>query len=128
MLTLVIFLAVGGHRSMLQGVHDSFEKLPLLSLGINESLLHLLAGLLEGATILAVRMAAPMLITMLVVDLVLGLIGKTVPQMNVMAAGLSLRSGVGMLVIIVGLALTTRVMRESVVQSMQTVWDGWTTQ
>src|SRR5579864_7221566 len=74
MLTLVIFLTVGGHRAMLQGVHASFEKLPLLSLGINESLLHLLANLLEAATILAMRMAAPMLITMLVVDLVLGLI------------------------------------------------------
>jgi flagellar biosynthetic protein FliR len=128
MLTLVTFLAVGGHRAMLQGVHASFEMLPLLSLGINESLLHMLTGLLETATILAVRLAAPMLITMLVVDLVLGLIGKTVPQMNVMAAGLSLRSGVGMLVIIVGLTLSTRVMRDSVVQSMQTVWDGWTLQ
>ena len=87
MLTLVTFISVGGHRAMLQGVHASFEKLPLLSLGINQSLLQLLTGLLEGATILAVRLAAPMLITMLVVDLVLGLIGKTVPQLNVMAAG-----------------------------------------
>jgi len=128
MLTLVTFIVVGGHRAMLQGVHASFEMLPLLSLGINQSLLHLLTGLLEAATVLAVRLAAPMLITMLVVDLVLGLIGKTVPQMNVMAAGLSLRSGVGMFVIIAGLTLSTRVMRESVLQSMQTVWDGWTLQ
>jgi flagellar biosynthetic protein FliR len=125
MLTLVTFLAVGGHRAMLQGVHASFEKLPLLSLGINRSLLDLLSGLLEGATILAVRLAAPMLITMLVVDLVLGLIGKTVPQMNVMAAGLSLRSMVGIVVIIAGLTLSTKVISVSVLQSMQTVWDGW---
>ena len=128
MLTLVIFLTVGGHRAMLQGVHASFEMLPLLSLGMNRSLLDCSPGLLQAATILAMQLAAPMLITMLVVDLVLGLIGKTVPQMNVMAAGLSLRSGVGMLVIIVGLTLTTKVMRESVLHSMQSVWDGWTIQ
>jgi flagellar biosynthesis protein FliR len=128
MLTLVTFLAVGGHRAMLQGVHASFEKLPLLSLGINRPLVDMLAGLVEGATILAVRLAAPMLITMLVVDLVLGLIGKTVPQMNVMAAGLSLRSLVGMIVIIAGLTLSTRVISESVLQSMRTVWDGWSGQ
>jgi flagellar biosynthetic protein FliR len=125
MLTLVVFLAVGGHRVMLQAVHTSFEVLPLLSLGMNASLLHLLTGLLQTSTIMAMRLAAPMLITMLVVDLILGLIGKTVPQMNVMAAGLSLRSLVGMFVVIIGLTLTTRVMRESVLQSMQTVWDQW---
>ena len=128
MLTLVIFLTVGGHRAMLQGVHASFELLPLLSLSINASLVHLLTGLLSGATILAIRLAAPMLVTMLVTDLVLGLIGKTVPQMNVMAAALSLRSSIGILVIIVGLTLTTRVMRDSILHSMQDVWHGWTTQ
>ncbi len=55
-----------------------------------------------------------MLVTMLVVDLILGLIGKTMPQMNVMAIGLSLRSVLGMLVVIVGLTLTVRVIRVSV--------------
>jgi flagellar biosynthesis protein FliR len=125
MLTLVVFLGVGGHRVMLQAVHSSFEVLPLLSLGINQSMVHLFSALLQSTTIMAVRLAGPMLITMLVVELILGLPGKTVPQMNVMAAGLSLRSAVGMLVVIVGLTLTTRVMRDAVMQSMQTVWDQY---
>jgi len=45
-----------------------------------------------------------------------------------MAAGLSLRSIVGMIVIIVGITLSTRVISESVLQSMRTVWDGWSGQ
>jgi flagellar biosynthetic protein FliR len=127
MLTLVVFLLVGGHRAMLQGVHASFEVLPLLSVGMNESLLRMLAGLLMSATVLAIQLAAPMLVTMLVVDLVLGLIGKTMPQMNVMAAGLSLRSALGILVLIVGLGLSVQVIRTSVLDSMLEVWKGWTT-
>src|SRR5215210_1347020 len=35
MLTLVVFLAVGGHRAMLEGVRDSFEYLPLMSVGVD---------------------------------------------------------------------------------------------
>jgi len=77
-------------------------------------------------TILAFRLAAPMLVTLMMTDLVLGLIGKTMPQMNVMAMGLNLRSAVGMIVIILGLTLTVRVMRDSVLESMLTMWNGWT--
>ena len=35
MLTLVVFLVVGGHHAMLRGVRDSFDALPLLSLGVD---------------------------------------------------------------------------------------------
>src|SRR5688500_2146575 len=44
MLTLVIFLAVGGHHAMLRGVRDSFEALPLLSVGLDQSLVVTLVG------------------------------------------------------------------------------------
>lgn len=127
MLTLVVFLVVGGHRAMLQGVRASFDLLPLMALGMDRPLLDLLMGFLQGATVLAIQLAAPMLVTMLVVDLVIGVIGKTVPQLNVMALGLSLRTVVGMMVVIVSLTLSVRVMRESVQQSMVDVWKGWTT-
>jgi flagellar biosynthetic protein FliR len=127
MLTLVVFLTVGGHHAMLEGVRASFDHLPLLSAGLDAKLFDLLAGLLGTATSLAIRLAAPMLVTMLIVDLTLGLIGKAVPQMNVMSAGLSLRAAVGMLIVILGLGLTTSVIRDSVLDSMRTVSAAWVT-
>ena len=126
MLTLAVFLIAGGHRAMLQAVRASFQILPLLSVGMNASLLDLLVGLLQSATIFAIKLAAPMLVTMLAVDLILGLVGKTVPQMNVMSIGLNLRSVLGMLVVIVGLSLSVRVIRDSVLDSMESVWNGYT--
>jgi flagellar biosynthesis protein FliR len=68
-----------------------------------------------------------MLITILVADLALGFIGKTVPQFNVMSAGMSLRSMVGVGVLIVGLVLTSDVIRDAVLDSMEQVWSAWTT-
>ncbi len=126
MLTLAVFLVVGGHRAMLQSVRASFQILPLLSLGMNASLLDLLVGLLQSATVFAIQLSAPMLVTMLAVDLVLGLIGKTVPQMNVMSIGLNLRSALGMVIVIAGLSLSVKVIRTSVLSSMETAWNGYT--
>jgi len=127
MLTTVVFLIVGGHRQMLIGVQESFRALPLLSLGMDKPLFNLLIQLFSASTILAMRLAAPMLVTMLVVDLTLGLIGKTMPQMNVMTIGLNLRSAIGIIVVIAGLTLTVKVMRDSVIQSINDVRAGWTT-
>jgi flagellar biosynthesis protein FliR len=62
---------------------------------------------------------------MLIVDLVLGFLGKTMPQMNIMTAGLSIRSFAGMLVLIVGLVLTSDVMSNAVLDSMGTITRAW---
>ncbi len=113
MLTLVIFLVLNGHHAILLGIRDSFTHLPVLSVGIDANVLNLVIGLLTSATNLAIQLAAPMLLTMLVVDLSLGLVGKTMPQLNVMTAGMSLRSGVGIAVIIVGLGLSSRVIEQN---------------
>jgi flagellar biosynthetic protein FliR len=127
MLTLVIFLFVGGHRQMIRGLRDSFDTLPLLSVGINQPLLDLIIHMFQTATMLAVRLAAPVLVTMLVVDLVLGFLGKTMPQMNVMTMGLSIKAMVGMIVMILGLVLysTPDVIRDGLNESMETVRLVW---
>lgn len=127
MLTLVIFLTLRGHHAMINGVAASFQTLPLLSAGLSASLFDLIVGLFHGAAILAIQLAAPMLVTMLVVDLVLGMIGRTMPQMNVMSAGLSLRSALGMVVVIIGLVLTTGVLRDAVFDAMKTAYAAYTT-
>jgi flagellar biosynthetic protein FliR len=126
MLTLVIFMFIGGHRAMVLGLAESFKTLPLLQAGLSRDLFDLFASLLTAATVLAVKVAAPMLVTMLVVDVALGFLGKTVPQINVMNAGLTLRSGLGIGVLVVGLILTSEVMRQSLFESVERVTAVWT--
>lgn len=127
MLTLVVFLTIGGHYAMLAGMRDSFDSLPLLSLGMNTPLFDTIIGLFSTATVLAVRLAAPMLVTMLVVDLSLGLIGKMMPQMNVMAMGLSLRSALGLIVLILGLAMTNDAIGAGLLNAMDELRHAWVT-
>ncbi|HEY7090589.1 MAG TPA: flagellar biosynthetic protein FliR [Tepidisphaeraceae bacterium] len=127
LLTLTTFLIIGGHRQMIQGIWRSFEVLPLLSLGIDRPLLDTLVGLFQSCTTLAVQLAAPMLVTMLVVDLALGCIGKTMPQINVMTAGLTIRTLLGMVVMLVGVALTVEVVSGRLSDAMSDVQVRWTT-
>jgi flagellar biosynthetic protein FliR len=127
MLTLTIFLLIGGHREMIRGIRSSFDTLPLLSLGVDRPLFDTLVGLFQVCTTLAMRLAAPVLVTMLVVDLALGCIGKAMPQMNIMTVGLSVRSLIGLAVIIVGLGLTVAVLSGSVTDAMKFAQVQWAT-
>ena len=129
MLTLVVFLEIGGHRQILVGLRQSFDALPLLSVGADRSVFEVVRSSLAGATVLAARLASPVLITMLVVDLTLGFLGKTMPQLNVMAAGLSIKAMVGIAVLALGMALyvTPRVLQVALEESADTarlMWAG----
>lgn len=116
MLTLVIFLSplVNGPAALIKGVHASFSALPLLTVGMTQPLFDTLVGLFAGSAMLALQLAAPMLVTILIVDVALGCVGKTMPQMNIMTTGLSMRAIVGMIVLYLGIARFGEVMTEAI--------------
>ena len=119
LLAMVIFLIVGGHYAFLRGVQETFVTLPLLSVGIDRALFDVVVGLLSSATALAIQLSAPVLVAMLVTDVVLGFLSKTVPQINVMSTGLSLRSIVGMVVLMFGIGLGSEVIGDAMMDSMK---------
>jgi flagellar biosynthetic protein FliR len=125
MLALVVFLVLNGHHAMLKGIHASFQSLPLLGVGMNRNVLGLLLELLTAATVLAMQLAAPMLLTMLVVDLGLGFIGKTMPQVNVISAGISMKTAIGVGVILAGLTMTSETVKGALIDSMTSVRSAW---
>ena len=125
MLALVVFLTCNGHHAMIKGIRASFEALPLLGVGMNRDVLELIVELLTAATVLAMQIAAPMLLTMLVVDLALGFIAKTLPQINVMTVGTSLKTAIGIVVLLASLTITSETIRDALIDSMQSVGMAW---
>lgn len=109
-LALFVFLLLDGHHAMMLGVRNSFDYLPPMAVGLDARLLDMVTGMLMGATSLAVRIAAPACVAILVVDLALGMIAKTIPQMNLMNIGMTLRVLVGLAIVIFGLGLTATVL------------------
>lgn len=124
-LTLLLFLHLDFHEAMIVGVFRSFDALPPLSVGVNPASLELLVGGVGGAAALAMRLAAPICTAMLVVDLSLGMLGKTIPSLNLLSVGLSVRALVGLVVVILGLTLTGTLLVEALdggVQLAETLW------
>lgn len=94
-LAIAFFISIGGHQQFLKAFLLSFETVPLLAVpniapGFSP-FLDYMVRLSADTLIIAVQLAAPVLIAVLLVDLVLGLANKMAPQINVFELGFVLR-------------------------------------
>lgn len=92
LLAVATMFLIGGHRQILGSLIDSFVALPPGAVRLDESLLELLVSQLTHAFATGFRVAAPVVVAMLISNLVTGLISRTLPQLNVLAIGLSLNT------------------------------------
>ncbi len=108
LLALFIFLITKGHHLLLIALYRSFEILPGFSLTDvkkSEFLTYSLGKALTAMFALALKIAFPILATLFIVSLILGLLAKASPQMNVFMVGFPLEIGIGLIAIILSLPL-----------------------
>lgn len=92
------FLAINGHHAVLRALAQSYGALPMGAGQLDASIVSSVRDILGLVFIVGVRLAAPVIVTMLIVELVVGLISRASPALNFMVIGYPLR-------LIVGLAL-----------------------
>lgn len=107
MVTL-IFLAVNGHHLIIRGLVYSFELLPVgFNFAIGEDFIVKLIAIMTEVFILAFRFSAPILATIFLANVLLGILARTMPQMNVFIVGMPLKIMVGLLTILITLQFLT---------------------
>lgn len=97
MVSLLTFLSLNGHLYLLKGLSQSFELVPPGGLFLSEELANQIFSFSANMFILAVKIAAPVMAAVFLVDLALGLIARAAPQMNVLFIGFPLKIIVGFL-------------------------------
>lgn len=111
----VVFLLVGGHRLVLAAVLDTFARIPLLSQPPWELVgLDPLMDMFAVAGAMAIRIGAPALITLFLVNVALGFVARTVPQLNVTMVGFSIKGLVAFLIMALSLPAAMDVFIEAV--------------
>jgi flagellar biosynthetic protein FliR len=103
-LAMLMFLAIDGHYGILAALTKSFEWVPLGQAFFGESMVQTLVSSTAKLFTLGFQIALPFTIVTLVLNLVLGLIAKSMPQMNilVLSFGLSAMVGIALLYFSIG--------------------------
>lgn len=97
MCTMLTFLTLNGHLHLIKALGDSFDIVPPGGLFLTPQLMSEVMLFAKQMFILGVRIAAPVILALFLVDLALALISKMAPQMNVLVLGFPLKIMVGFL-------------------------------
>ena len=96
---MALFLTLGGHRIVLGACLDSFSVYPAGGILTEERWLLHLNELLRHSMSVGLRAAAPPAIALLLANFVTAMIGRTLPQLNIMAIGFNLNVTIMILVL-----------------------------
>ncbi|MHC4171489.1 MAG: flagellar biosynthetic protein FliR [Planctomycetota bacterium] len=97
MIFIILFLSANGHHLLLLIISRSYETFPA---GSVPTISVLAGGIIKaGSTmfVLGLRLAAPMLAAFLLLMVVLAVLARMVPEMNILFISLPLRVGLGLL-------------------------------
>lgn len=104
-LASMFYLAVEGHHYLIKGVVGTFAYLPPAVLSLNTSQFTGVGQMLEEVVVLGLRFSAPVVIALLVVNIVLGVVGKTVPQLNVLVTSFPINILLGLFLMLITLPI-----------------------
>ncbi len=100
LLALVFFLTLNGHHYLLLALTDSYSIIPLGSPFVDQVHAGGVTRLFADMFYLAFQMVAPIVIILMVLDIALGLLAKTVPQIHVFILGLPLKIALSMVLFV----------------------------
>jgi flagellar biosynthetic protein FliR len=99
LLALLTFFAVNGHHQILRALVASYDGLPIGGGHIDPSILTGVRQILGLIFTLGVRLAAPLVLVLLIVELAIGLVSRSAPSLNFMVIGYPVRLVVGLVVL-----------------------------
>jgi len=97
LMALLIFLTLNAHHWMLRAMAESFHRVPPFGAGISRSLSMEIVGMASAMFVISIKIAAPVMVALLLTTAALGLVARTVPQMNIFIVGFPLKIVVGLL-------------------------------
>ncbi|MCF7802855.1 MAG: flagellar biosynthetic protein FliR [Candidatus Marinimicrobia bacterium] len=106
---ILIYMAIGGHGHLLEALQGSFTAVPLGGLVFHENFFEHLTRLTADVFVIALKIGAPIFITILLTEMALGLIARLVPQMNIFIFGFPLKILTGLLMIAISMPIFGRV-------------------
>jgi flagellar biosynthesis protein FliR len=111
---LMIFLAIDGHHDVVRGLVLSFSVFPLGQPGLPVESLGSVAQLGSVIFRVAVHLAAPITAAMVVSNVAVGILGRAIPQLNLMALQLPAHVATTLLILGVGAGPLTDVMARTI--------------
>ena len=124
-IAVAMFVLVGGAEMALGAILDSFANLPVGSIVNRSSILDLLLKLLEQSFELTVLAIAPAVASIIISTITIGILMRTLPQLNLIQVGLSSNVAMMLLALVLTLAGCLWLLADEWKPAIETISNGF---
>ena len=100
---MLVFLGLNIHLYFIKAMADAFVLIPLWGGQFDGNLFQLMVKLAANSFVIAVKVGAPVMVAMLLTSVALGLMARTVPQMQIFIVAMPIQIILGTLFLMVSL-------------------------
>ena len=93
---MLIFLVINAHHMFFSALVESYRIIPPLSVVLSVQVVEMMMQLAGNMFVVAVKVGAPLIAVLLVTTIALGLVARTVPQMNIFVVAMPLKIVLGL--------------------------------
>lgn len=110
----LVFLLINGHHMFLTGLVQSYDIVPATEWGLNIQNFSQIA--LYGQTVIefGLKISAPILVSILLINISLAIVSRAVPQINVLVTSMPVNALVGLVIMVVMIPMLINVLGISV--------------
>jgi flagellar biosynthesis protein FliR len=91
LLAMMLFLAMDAHHVLIRAIVASFRDIPIGSVTIQQSFLQYLITSSGRIFVTGFKIGAPIIVTLLFVEIALGMLSRMIPQINIFIEGVPLK-------------------------------------
>lgn len=111
--SIVVFFIVDGHHMLIKSLMESFNVIKLGNFFLSQDSINVIIRVFIEYFGIALKIAIPIVLIIFITDLTLGLIGRTVPQLNLMILSLPIKILIGLAAFSFALPIFLKVIENS---------------
>lgn len=122
-LAMCVFFITGLHRLLIHGILLSFKVVPLGTFKLTGNSIDGITQLFVNMFTMGASLAAPLVVALVAIDIMLGFISRTVPQLNVLMMSLPVKQALGFLITLILLPSIVSVLNQYLPSTVSDMWD-----
>jgi flagellar biosynthetic protein FliR len=97
LVAILVFLSINAHIIMLRAMVESFQLVPLFGFEFNQAVMQQIISFSGNLFVVALKIGAPVIVALLITSAALGLVARTIPQMNIFIVAMPLKIAIGLI-------------------------------
>ncbi|MDK2902728.1 MAG: flagellar biosynthesis protein FliR [Clostridiales bacterium] len=110
MMALLLFFGMNGHHVLISLLFDSYTVLPIGDFSIKPDMLWYILEIFVQTFVWAIKLAIPLMAVLLLTEVMLGVLSRALPQMNVFVMGMPIRLMIGLIMLLLVLPVYINLM------------------